>query len=148
MHTVVKSVLMRIKAFRKIGLTSGAIVQKFRTYLKNKSAEATEVIIGNFMRLVLIYNKNIIVAYVVYLSADKKAFTARKAEKDLTAIVYMYVRIWIALLGIIDSEACIIASVGYCAGAAFKNVIHNGTRFQIQEIWRVFSRTLYSRRLL
>ena len=80
-------------------------MQKFGAYLENVATEASVVIIGYLMRLVLIYNEKIVVVYVVDLTADKEAFTPRNAEKDLTAIVDMYIGIRIALLGIIYAKA-------------------------------------------
>ena len=134
MHTMVKAVLVRIEALGKIGLTSGAIVQKFGAYLKNKATEACIVVVGDLVRLVLVYNEHVVVIDLVNLPADKEAFATRETEKDLAAIVYMYVGIWVALLGIIHSEAGIAASVGDSSRAAFKNMVHKGTRFQNQEI--------------
>ena len=106
-------------------------MQKLGTDLEDVAAEALVLGICNFVRLVLIYDENIVVVHVVNLSADKKAFSSRYTEKDLTAIVDMYVRIRISLLRIIDSEACVFAGIGYCSRAAFKYVFHkNPSRFQ------------------
>ncbi len=89
-------------------------MQKFRTYLEDVAVKLHTALVGYFMYFVLIDNKNVVVADVVYLSSDKEAFTARQTEKDLAAIVDMYIGIGVSLLGVIDAEACVVA--GVCDG--------------------------------
>ena len=124
MDTVIKSVLMRIKALGKIGITGGAIVQKFRAYLEDVAVEFRILLIGYFVCFVLVYNKNIVVIYLVNLSADKEGFAAREAEKELATIVDMYIGVRISLLGVVYAKASVVAGVGYSLRAAFKNVVH------------------------
>ena len=99
-------------------------------YLKDVPTKAfLIVIIGDLMRFVLIYYENIIVVHVVYLTADKEALASRQAEKDLTAIVDMYIGISISVLGIIYAEARVITSMGDCERTAFKYAFHYVSHF-------------------
>ena len=109
-------------------------MQKFGADLEDVAVKFGILLVGYFMSFKLVYNENVVVIYVVQLTADEEAFAARQAEKDLTAIVDMYIGIWVSLLGIIHSEAGIAASVGDSSRATFKNMVHKGTRFQNQEI--------------
>ena len=99
-------------------------MQKLGAYLENVSAEVLIIRIGYLVRLILIYNKNIVIVNVIYLSTDQKALAAGNTEKDLTAIVDMYIGIRIALLRIVDAEACVVAGVGDGERAAFKYAFH------------------------
>ena len=92
--------------------------------LKNVAMEILLVIVCDLVRLVLIYNKKIVVLNVVKLTANEEAFATRKAEKHLTAIVYMDIGIGIALLGIVNAKACVITSVCNGEGAAFEYIFH------------------------
>ena len=121
---MVKAVLVGIKALRKIRLTCGTVMQKFGADLEDVASEAFVLRIGYLMGFVLIDNENIVVVNIIDLTAYKKAFAARDAKEYLAAIVDMYVRIGISILGIINSEACIVAGVGNCSRAAFKYVFH------------------------
>ena len=64
------------------------------------------------MSLVLVYYKYIVVRNVVKSIADNEVFAASDAEENLTAIVDMYIGIRVSMLGIIDSEALVLAGVG------------------------------------
>lgn len=121
---MIKAVLMGIEALGEVGIASGAIMQKIGADLKNVAVEISIVIIGYLMRLILIDHKKIVIVHVIKLTADQKAFAARKTEKDLTAIVNMYIRVRISLLGIVDPEACVVAGIGNCQGAAFEYAFH------------------------
>ena len=100
-------------------------MKKIGADLEYVTAEAfLIVVIGDLMRLVLVYHENVIIVDVVKLTANEEAFSARQAEKDLTAIVNMYIGIGISVLGIVDSEACVVAGMGNCQRTAFKYAFH------------------------
>ena len=99
-------------------------MQKFGADLEYVAVKFGILLVGYFMSFELVYNENVVVIYVVQLTADEEAFAARQAEKYLAAIVDMYVGIGVSLLGIIDAEACIVAGVGDGSRAAFKYVFH------------------------
>ena len=144
-YSVIKAVLMGIEALGKVGVSGRTIVEKIGTYLKDVSAEAIFiVVVGYFVCFILINNENIVIVNVVQLTADKEAFAARQTEKDLTAIVDMYVRIGISVLGIVDSEACVVAGMGNCQRTAFKYTFHYVSHFLL----RIANCDLWVRRLL
>ena len=116
--------LMGIEALGEVGVARGAIVQKRGAYLEYVAAEFLAVLVGYLVRLVLIYDEKVVIVNVVYLTANEKAFAAREAEKELTAIVDMYIGVGISLLGVIDAKASVVAGVGNSTRAAFKNVVH------------------------
>ena len=124
MYSVIKAVLMRIEAFCKVCFTSGAVMQKVGTYLENVSAKISTLLVGYLMRLILIYNENIVVVYLVQLSSNKEAFAARKAEKYLAAIVDMYIGVGITLLRVVNAKACVFAGVCNGKGATIKYAFH------------------------
>ena len=111
---MVEAVLMGIEALGEVGLSCRAIVQKFGADLKDVALEFSAGVIGDLMRFVLINNKDIVIMDVIKLTADQEAFSAGNAEKDLTAVVDMYIGIWIAFFGIVDAESCSLAGVGNC----------------------------------
>jgi hypothetical protein len=80
---VIKAVLVRVKTLGKIGISRREIVQKFGADLENVAAEAIVLRVGDLVSLVLIYNENIVVVHVIYLTANEEAFAARKAKKGL-----------------------------------------------------------------
>ena len=77
--------------------------------LKNVAMEILLVIVCDLVRLVLIYNKEIVVLNVVKLTANEEAFATRKAEKHLTAIVNMYIGIGIVPIRLWLSYGYILA---------------------------------------
>ena len=124
MDAVVEAVLMGIKALREVGVASRAIVQKCGAYLEYVAAKFLAVLVGYLVCLVLVDNEKVIIVDVVYLTADEKAFAAREAEKELAAIVDMYIGVRISLLGVVYAKASVVAGVGDSFRAAFKNVVH------------------------
>ena len=111
MDSVVKSVLMGIKTLGKVSVAGGAIVQKCGAYLEYVTTKLLAVLVGYLVRLVLIYHEKVIIVNFIYLTADKEAFAARDAEKKLTAIVYMYIGVRIAFLGVVDAKACVLTGM-------------------------------------
>ena len=74
--SVIETVLVGIKSLGEIGLTRRNITEKIGADLKDVATEALVLRVGYLVCLVLIYNKDVVIAHVVDLTADEEVFSA------------------------------------------------------------------------
>ena len=69
-----------IKANGEVTVFRGMFIYELGVYLKGVSFEFLIFLKGYFVRLELVYNKNVAIVNIIYGIVNKKAFSAAKAK--------------------------------------------------------------------